>query len=450
VNRQRTRQPAGRGNVRAEAALLLERVLPAEEGGHSLSAILPAWRERSADAPLLQELVYGVCRYYSALDYLVARRMRTPLKARERELHLLLLVGAFQLLHTRIPDHAAIAETVAAARALDKDWATGLVNALLRRLQRERDGLLAELEAAPLATCTAHPAWLVEMIEHDWPQQARQILEANNARPPFCLRINTARTSREAWLARAAAAGIPADATALSPVGVRLPAGCDVHLLPGFDEGEVSVQDEAAQLCAPLFPALAAGARVLDACAAPGGKTAHLAERFPGIDILALEIDAARAHRIHETLDRLHLAARVQVADAAAGDWWDGVPFDAILLDAPCSATGVIRRHPDSKWLRRKGDIARLATAQRALLAALWPKLRPGGTLVYATCSVLRDENERVMVDFLACHPDATEIPLPDDLGLSCSAGRQLLPANDGPDGFFLCRLQKAAGTLSA
>ncbi|MFZ5722156.1 MAG: 16S rRNA (cytosine(967)-C(5))-methyltransferase RsmB [Pseudomonadota bacterium] len=438
------------GNVRAEAARLLTEVLPAEgQGGRSLSERLPPARARSSDAPLLQEIVYGVCRYYNTLSWLANRRLQKPLAAKDRDIELLLLVGIFQLLHTRIPDHAAIGETVAAARTLGKDWATGFLNAVLRRIQREREDIAAEVAAASPAVRLSHPQWLVEMLQADWPQDWEAVLAANNARPPFCLRVNTRKVSRADYLARLHAAGREATATTLAPDGIRLAQACDVFELPGFAAGLVSVQDEAAQLCADLFGPLPPGARLLDACAAPGGKTAHLAERFPDVRLLALDIDERRSARIHDNLERLGLAAEVRVADAAAADWWDGEPFDAILLDAPCSASGVIRRHPDSKWLRKKGDIAKLARQQRTLLDALWQKLRPGGTLVYATCSVLREENERVVAAFAATRSDVIADPLPADRlaaarGAACEYGWQLLPADQGPDGFFLCRLRRA------
>lgn len=432
------------GNVRLEAARLLTAVLPADgQGGRSLSELLPPARAKSCDAPLLQELVYGVCRYHNTLSWLANRRLQKPVGAKDRDVELLLLLGIFQLLHTRIPDHAAIAETVAAARMLGKDWATGFINAILRRVQRERDGIVTEIAGASDAVRTSHPQWLVEMIDADWPAQREAILAANNARPPFCLRVNTQQISRDDYLVRLRAAEFVAEPTPLSPDGIRLAQACDVYLLPGFAAGLVSVQDEAAQLCAHLFPALPAGARILDACAAPGGKTAHLAERFPDVRILALDIDERRTRRIHDNLERLALTAEVRVADAATDDWWDGESFAAILLDAPCSATGVVRRHPDSKWLRKKGDIAKLARQQRSLLDALWPKLQPGGTLVYATCSLLRDENERVVAGFMQSHPDAAVEAVPDDWGIACGGGRQLLPSDNGPDGFFLCRLRR-------
>jgi 16S rRNA (cytosine967-C5)-methyltransferase len=435
------------GNVRAEAARLLVEVLPpagAPRGGRSLSELLPAARERSCDPPLLQEIVFGVCRFYTSLSWLVNRRLQKPFEARERDLELLLLVGLFQLLHTRIPDHAAIGETVDAVRWLDKEWATGVINAVLRRLQRERDGLQAELDSASDAVRFSHPQWLVDMLKADWPEDCAAILTANNARPPFCLRVNTRRVSRDDYLRQLADAGMDATPTALSPDGIRLAQACDVYSLPGFMQGLASVQDEAAQLCALLFDGMPADARVLDACAAPGGKTAHIAERFPQARITALDIDARRAVRIGDNLERLGLAADVTVADAADAGWHDGTLFDAILLDAPCSATGVLRRHPDGKWLRKKGDIARLARQQASLLDALWPLLRPGGVLVYATCSVLREENERVMSAFLARQADAVADALPDNWGIACANGRQFLPTGHGPDGFYLCRLRRA------
>lgn len=434
------------GNVRAEAARLLVDVLPpagAPRGGRSLSDVLPPARERSCDPPLLQEITYGVCRFYTELSWLVNRRLQKPFEPRDRDVELLILVGLFQLRHTRIPDHAAIGETVDAARRIGKEWAAGVINAVLRRLQRERDGLDAELATASDAVRFSHPLWLVEMIGADWPNQRDAILAANNARPPFCLRVNTRRTTRDAYLQMLRDADMPAEPTPLSPDGIRLAHACDVYSLPGFTAGLVSVQDEAAQLCAHLFDALPEGARILDACAAPGGKTAHLAERFPGARITALDIDERRTQRIRDNLERLGLAADTRVADAAGDAWWDGQPYDAILLDAPCSATGVLRRHPDGKWLRKKGDIAKLARQQRALLDALWPKLRPGGQLVYATCSVLREENGKVVAAFAAQREDVIEEPLPPGWGIDGGMGRQLLPSDNGPDGFFLCRLRR-------
>lgn len=434
------------GNVRAEAVRLLIEVLPAAgnaRGGKSLSDVLPPARERSCDPPLLQEIAYGVCRFYSELSWLVNRRLQKPFKPEDRDIELLLLIGLFQLTHTRIPDHASIAETVAAARLLRKEWATGVTNAVLRRLQRERDGLADEIAAAGAAVRWSHPQWLVDMIAADWPAEHETIFAANNTRPPFCLRVNTRQGTRDDYLAQLRAQEMAAEPTALSPDGIRLVQAVDVHTLPGFMSGAVSVQDEAAQLCGHLFGALPAGARILDACAAPGSKTAHLAERFPDAQILALDIDERRARRITDNLERLHLDAKVRAADALQEDWWDGVPFDAILVDAPCSATGVLRRHPDGKWLRQKGDIARLARRQQALLDALWPKLRVGGTLVYATCSILRAENEQVIAAFLAAHPDAAAEAAPSAWGVPCGGGQQLLPSEQGPDGFFLCRLRR-------
>jgi 16S rRNA (cytosine967-C5)-methyltransferase len=434
------------GNVRAEAALLLVNILPAPgspRGGHSLSELLPPARERSCDPPLLQEIAYGVCRFYNELSWLVNRRLQKPIDARDRDLELLLMIGLFQLLHTRIPDHAAIGETVDAVRKLNKDWASGLINAVLRRLQRERDGLAAEIASASDAVRYSHPQWLVEMISADWPEQRERIFTANNGRPPFCLRVNTQRGSRDDYLHLLNDDDKPAEPTLLSADGVRLAHACDVYALPGFTAGLVSVQDEAAQLCASLFDGLPADARILDACAAPGGKTAHLAERFPGARITALDIDERRTRRITDNLERLGLSATIKVADAAQDSWWDGESFDAILLDAPCSATGVLRRHPDGKWLRKKSDIAKLARQQRTLLDALWPKLRPGGVLVYATCSVLRDENSNVVAAFAAEHDDASEEALPENWGIACDKGRQLLPSEQGPDGFYLCRLRR-------
>ncbi len=260
------------------------------------------------------------------------------------------------------------------------------------------------------------------------------------------LRINTRRLDRETCLARLEAAGIAARAAPLAPTGVYLDTPQSVESLPGFTDGELSIQDEAAQLCAGLL-APSAGERVLDACCAPGGKTGHLLEYQPGLrELVALDSDAERLERVSENLQRLGLAATLRAADAGAvEDWWDGAPFDRILLDAPCSATGVIRRHPDIKLLRRPDDVAKLATVQGRLLNRLWQTLAPGGRLLYATCSVLPAENDAVVGAFAADRGDCRVLPIDTDGGLATSCGRQLFPRPDGHDGFYYALLEKTA-----
>lgn len=429
-------------DLRAAAARAIAAVA---QRGQSLSTALPAQASSVAprDRPFLHELCYGTLRWHPRLAAIIARLLAKPLKERDADLHALIACALYQLEHTRVPPHAAIHAAVAACAALGKPWAKGLVNALLRRFQRER----AQLDLA-LATDTdyrtAHPPWLAEAFRHDWPEQAEALMAANNDRAPMTLRVNRARGTRTAYLEQLAAAGIPATPTAHSPDGIRLATPRAVSELPGFDAGLVSVQDEAAQLCASLL-APQPGQRVLDACCAPGGKTGHLLEQEPGIgELVAIDSDAERLQKVAENLARLGLHARLLTADAGTpADWWDGAPFDRILLDAPCSATGVLRRHPDIKLLRRADDIVTLAATQARLLAGLWEILAPGGLLLYATCSVLRAENDAVVTAFAATRPDAHIRHIPAHPGVATAAGRQWLPAAAGNDGFYYALLEK-------
>jgi 16S rRNA (cytosine967-C5)-methyltransferase len=427
--------------ARPAAARALARLL---RDGVSLDTALPeALATVSADErALVSELCYGTLRWHPRLDALATRLLHRPLRARDRDLLALLLIGLYQLQRMRIPDHAAVAETVAGADALGKRWARGLLNAALRRYLREREALEQAVDAEPTAL-HAHPAWLLERLRDAWPEQWPAIVAANNARAPMALRVNLARGNRAAYLERLAAAGLPANPIPHTAAGVQLDEPCDVARLPGFSDGDVSVQDGAAQFAATLL-APAAGARVLDACAAPGGKSAALLERRPQPDTLvAIDRSEARLQRLHETLARIGGRATVLVADAGTpADWWDGTPFDAVLLDAPCSGSGVIRRHPDIKLLRRPDDLPRLVAEQARLLAALWPLVAPGGCLLYATCSVLPDENDKQISNFLAAHPDAEEQQIDADWGHSCRHGRQILPGEDGMDGFFYAHLR--------
>ncbi|MFO7642645.1 MAG: 16S rRNA (cytosine(967)-C(5))-methyltransferase RsmB [Candidatus Competibacteraceae bacterium] len=432
-------------NVRAVAARLLGQVLGQ---GQSLALVLPPALEQvdPLDRGLLQELGYGVCRWQPMLQALLDRLLERPLDPREPAVRALLLTGLYQLHYLRIPEHAAVAETVTAARQLRKPWAAGLVNAVLRSFLRRRADLLAALETDREAR-TAHPRWLLGALERDWPDDWPAIVAANNARPPFTLRVNTRRLGREDYQSRLAEAGWTAEPGA-APMALTLAEPVEPTLLPGFAEGWVSVQDAAAQWAAPLLD-LRPGLRVLDACAAPGGKTGHLLECAPDLDLTALDRDVARLERVRENLARLRLKARLLVGDAERPtEWWDGIAYDRILVDAPCSATGVIRRHPDIKLLRRERDIAALAESQRAMLNSLWPLLRADGRLVYATCSVLRRENEEVVAAFLAAHPDAWDPPIMADWGRAPSHGRQILPGEADMDGFYYAVLVKRTTVL--
>ncbi|MDZ4194592.1 16S rRNA (cytosine(967)-C(5))-methyltransferase RsmB [Ectopseudomonas chengduensis] len=433
-------------NPRLAAARALTAVL---SGKASLGSSLPPQLDKVEhhDRALAQDLAFGAARWQPRLQLLAEKLLEKPFKAADKDVEALLLIGLYQLLHSRIPEHAAIGETVGCAGALKKPWAKGLLNAVLRRAQREHEAIFAELDRDPVLH-SAHPRWLQKALKAHWPQHWQAICAANNAHPPLILRVNRRHGSRDAYLIELREAGIEAEPCTFSRDGVRLLQPCDVTTLPGFKEGRVSVQDEAAQLAADLLE-LAPGQRVLDACAAPGGKTCHLLEVEPGLgEVVAVDLEAKRLARVRENLERLHLEATLIAADGRdTGAWWDGRPFQRILLDAPCSATGVIRRHPDIKLTRKPEDIPALAQLQGELLDALWPTLAPGGILLYATCSVLPTENSETIAAFLARTPDAQEVAITGEFGLQPAHGRQLLPQLDGHDGFYYAKLIKTAVT---
>lgn len=413
--------------------------------GRSLADSLPSAVERLSDAAeraMLQELSYGTLRWYPQLEAVAQLLLRKPFKHKDGDVFALLLVGLYQLMHLRVASHAAVSLSVSAVDDLGKSWAKGLVNAVLRGYLRD-PALLARACAKPGAA-HAHTDWLLAAFQRDWPQHWQAIAQANNARPPMTLRVNHRHLERDAYAALLEQKSLPAHAVDGVSEALILDTSADVLHLPGFAHGWVSVQDAAAQLAAYLLDAQP-GERVLDACAAPGGKSAHILERQPALgELVAVDRDAQRMRRVHENLQRLGLQAQCVVADAAApASWWDGRGFDRILLDAPCSGTGVIRRHPDIKVLRRQTDVAGLVEQQAGLLDALWPLLNDGGTLVYATCSVLRSENEVQMQNFLTTHADAQEIPLATAWGHVCSVGRQILPGEADMDGFYYATLRK-------
>lgn len=433
-------------NPRLAAARALAAVL---NGKASLGSSLPPLLDRvePRDRGLAQDLAFGTARWQPRLALLADKLLQKPFKAADRDVEALLLVGLYQLLHTRIPAHAAIGETVACVDKLKKSSLKGLLNAVLRNAQRDHAALFAELERDPVLH-TAHPRWLQKRLKADWPEHWQAICAANNEHPPLILRVNRRHGSRDAYLAELRSTGIEAEPCAFSRDGIRLLQPCDVKTLPGFMDGRVSVQDEAAQLAADLLD-LAPGQRVLDACAAPGGKTCHLLEAQPQLsEVIALDLEPSRLARVQENLDRLQLKATLIAADGRATKvWWDGQPFQRILLDAPCSATGVIRRHPDIKLTRQADDITALAQLQGELLDALWPTLEVGGVLLYATCSVLPQENSDNIAAFLQRTPGARELDIAGAFGLKQAHGRQLLPQADGHDGFYYAKLIKIAAT---
>lgn len=424
-------------NVRTLAARVLAEVI---KGERSLAALPSTPNLTAQDRALLQELCFGVCRYFFELQSIVRQLLPKPLKSKDSDVLALLYLGLYQLRHTRIPDHAAIGATVESAVGLKKPWAKGLINGVLRNAQRKLDSLTPTDTEGQFN----HPLWLIELLQKSWADQWQTILVNNDQRPPFTLRVNKRHNTRDEYLVALKEAGIDATACAFAADGITLSEARPVQDLPGFQQARVSVQDEAAQL-APDVLQLAPGQRVLDACAAPGGKTCHIIEREAGLEeVIALDVDAERLARVRDNLQRLGLNATLKAADAAQLDsWWDGRPFDRILLDAPCSATGVIRRHPDIKLLRRPDDIAKLAALQRKLLGELWRTLKPGGILVYATCSVLPQENEHNIAAFLADHSDAEHLAIEAEWGITRPFGRQLLPQHGGHDGFYYAALRK-------
>jgi 16S rRNA (cytosine967-C5)-methyltransferase len=400
----------------------------------------------------VRAITLGTLRWYLRLAPAVDMLLSRP-KGVAPELHALLVASAHQVEYSRNPPQATVHTAVDAARFLQDERATGLVNAVLRRFVRERATLLGRVDEKTGGR-TAHPRWLIKRLGNAWPEKAcAKLLEANNEHPPMVLRLDLSRRKREDYLRDLQAAGIPAQAISWTSTAILLEEPISLSSLPGFEEGVVSVQDAGAQLAAPLLDARP-GMRVLDACAAPGGKTGHLLEHTEGLgEVVAVDIDARRVGRVEENLRRLKRAARLVVADVRQPpSFWDGRPFERILLDAPCSSTGVIRRHPDIKLLRRTDDIASLAAVQLEILRATFGLLSGGGRLLYCTCSVLPEENQGVLESFLATEPTARPVPLKAELApgaLPSGPGLQLLPgAEAGTDGFYYACVEKTtAGT---
>lgn len=434
--------PAGT-RVRARAALAIHAVLAQ---GRSLDDALRDLHglDDERDRPLVHELCYGVLRTLPRQEALARTLLRRPLKPEDRDLEALILVGLYQLTDTRIPPHAAVAATVEAARTMGKTWAPPLVNALLRRFQREREQLLHPRHPAPEFRWL-FPRWLLARLQAAWPRHWQEIVAASNARAPMCLRVNRIATTRAEFTHRLSASGLTAHPAKGTGDGLTLDRPVPTAALPGFADGLVSVQDAGAQIAATLLDAKP-GDRVLDACAAPGGKSAHILERAGNrLELTALDVDPTRLELLRDNLRRLALTARIIHGNATAptGDWAQ-MHYQRILLDVPCSSTGVIRRHPDIKWLRRDSDIAALSSLQARMLDALWPLLVPGGTLLYATCSMLPEENEEQIRAFLRRRSDARPRPLQGTGGVQRSYGHQILPREEGPDGFYYAALEKS------
>ena len=435
------------GSARSLAAYAVARVL---REGVTLDAALKG-ALATADpklAPSVRSLSYGAVRGYYRHEAILGRLLSVPVRSLDFLVRALLSVALYELEDDRTPEYAVVDAAVQTAKATDAVRAAGLINAVLRRYLRERKSLDAEIARNP-ATRHASPVWLADRLRADWPVRWTQLLAAGDAQAPMWLRVNCRLGTTDGYLEKLREAGIVARAEDRVPQAVLLDAPCDVHELPGFAEGLVSVQDLGAQCVA--FPlGLAAGQRVLDACAAPGGKTALMAEREPALaKLVAVDIDPQRLARVRDNLNRGKLSAELVAGDAGSPDaWWDGVPFDRILLDAPCSALGVIRRHPDIRLRKSPSDIDKLPQLQARLLAAAWRLLAPGGRLVYATCTVTRSENRDLIAEFLRGTADAASLPAEQwegwpNLGEADAFGRQILPGEAGADGFYYAALTK-------
>jgi len=426
--------------VKARAAAA--RIVAAVTDGQSLNtALAPGLASVAQEQQALtRELVYGTLRQWPRLKALTNQSLRKPMKPRDSDITALICLGLYQLSALRVPEHAAVSETVNTTRDLDKGWASSLVNGVLRNYLRNREDMEARLSPAARE---ASPEWLWQALRRQWPDQAGDILAAARERPPMTLRINLDRTTREAYLETLAGAGLEATAGDAAPSAATLGSPVDVHQLPGFAEGLVSVQDESAQLAAALL-APKDGEQILDACAAPGGKTCHLLELAPNAHVLATDSSKERLERIRENAERLNLKPDIECMDAArAAETLEGRHFDGILADVPCSASGVIRRNPDIKVHRKAADIPRFVEQQKAILQGLWPLLRPGGRLLYVTCSVLREENDAVVEHALDSLPGAARASLNVPGAVETATGYQRLPQPGGSDGLFFALLER-------
>ena len=430
-----------RQNPRIAALLALTEVLD-EHKSLTGSSALSALRD-SRDNALARHLAYGVLRWLTALEWIAAQLFAKPLKQRDRDVRRLVLIGLQQLWHDQTASHAAVNETAECARLLGKPWAVGLVNAVLRRFQREQQSLLSDLDQHEARF--AHPRWLRDEIKQDWPERCQQIFAANNQQAPLWLRINRQQANEAVLRQQLQTAGFEITDHPYAKDAICITPAAAVSKIPGFENGWLSVQDPAAQLARDLLNP-ADDERILDACAAPGGKTAHLLESCPGLKLTVLDKQAERVDQIHQNLERLSLTADTLTGDAGTPEqWWDKTRFNKILLDAPCSATGVIRRHPEIKWLRSCEQVDAVVKTQAALLAALWPLLEPGGVFVYATCSILQRENEAQIQAFLKQHKDAEPVTINADWGIALTFGRQIMPSEAQMDGFYYAVLCKSA-----
>lgn len=427
-------------NIRALAAKCCYSVI---DQGRSLSDELPKQQDKleGKDKGLLQEICYGVLRYLPELENDIRQLMDKPLTGKQRVFHFLLIVGVYQIKYMRTPDHAAVSETVAATSVLKNRHMKALVNGVLRNFVRQQNTEQQNSTTLSDAITFNHPGWFIKKLQQGYPNQWQAILTANQLKPPMWLRVNQQVQTTENYQALLTNNEITIKATEPNSGAIELSRPVDVQKLPGFNEGWVSVQDAAAQQAARLLDCKA-GDVVLDCCAAPGGKTCHMLETTPDItSMTAIDIEETRLERVRDNLSRLKLNAKVIAGDAANPDsWWDGQLYDRILLDAPCSGTGVIRRHPDIKWLRKSSDIDALVVLQQQILKSIWSLLKPGGTLLYATCSVLPEENSLQIAKFIEENSNAQLIAITDKVD---DIGWQLVPDDRNMDGFYYAKLIK-------
>ncbi len=398
------------------------------------------------DISLARELSYGVLRWYPRLTFIANTLLKSPIRAKDTDILALICSGLYQLSYLRIPDHAAISATVETARALGKTWACVLINAILRRYQREKESIEKTITRSETALYS-HPQWIITRLRETWPEHWQQILTANNEHAPMHLRVNLQKHSRTDYLQILEQAGIDATPCSFASAGISLSKPLNVEDIPGFQLGDVSVQDFGAQLAAGLLGA-AAGHRVLDACAAPGGKTGHILELTPNLQqLVSIESDPARITLLRDNINRLGLNVCVVQADVRnVSSWWDGLTFDRIFLDAPCSATGVIRRHPDIKLLRTPEHIRLFSLTQSELLESVWPLLKPGGALLYSTCSILNEESDDQIASFANKYDDTRIIPIDAPWGIASPNGRYILPGPEQTDGFYYALMTKISG----
>ena len=418
------------------------RILAAVYGGESLVRALPKGLESLSgeDRPLVQELVYGTLREWPRLEGITSQLLRKPPRSKDADILCLIFTGIHQLSALNVPSHAAVGETVEAAKSLGKSWATGLINGCLRNYQRQKDDL--ENHLAPHQK-HALPKWLWKQICDQWPNQAEAIARASRTHPPMTLRVNLQRVSREDYIAQLLHADIPVTSHPHIATAITLQAPKPVSSIPGFQEGWSSVQDASAQLAAQFLQPINQES-IFDACAAPGGKTCHLLERAPEAQVLAADISSQRLVGVQENSARLDLPLEVAVLDASqAAATLLPKQFDAVLADVPCSATGVIRRNPDIKVTRKATDIESFSQQQREILTGLWPLVKPGGRLLYVTCSLLNAENDEIIAATQSNLPQCEVMPLSGKPGFKTRLGWQTLPSLEDGDGLYFSLLQK-------